>query len=180
LEKLYYENPYMREFTAEILNVIEKDGNFHIELDKTCFYPRDEYYMGDRGFINSVPVVDVYESDGMIYHVIGVKPLKIHRVKCSIDWKKRFEYMQHHMGMHIISGCTTELFNANTVKSDSREEHFSISIDKIVGEEEINKAEALANKIIHENIAVETLHPTNAELKKMSIYNIYFIILKKG
>jgi alanyl-tRNA synthetase len=77
--------------------------------------------------------------------------------------------MQHHLGQHILSGCFSELFSANTLKCDFGEGHFSITIDKALGEDEIKKAESLANKIIHENIIVETLYPTNSELKKMPV-----------
>ncbi len=39
MEKLYYHNQYEKTFTAEVLEVIEKNNEFHIKLDKTYFYP---------------------------------------------------------------------------------------------------------------------------------------------
>ena len=39
MEILYYENPYLREFTAEIVDVQECDGKYRVTLDKTAFFP---------------------------------------------------------------------------------------------------------------------------------------------
>ena len=39
MEKLYYEDQYLKEFTAEITNIIQKENNFHIQLDRSAFFP---------------------------------------------------------------------------------------------------------------------------------------------
>ncbi|WP_027626499.1 alanyl-tRNA editing protein [Clostridium lundense] len=168
MTKLYYENPYVREFTAEIINILEKDNKYHIELDKTYFYPGDENQPNDIGYINSADVLYVYEQDSKIYHVVEVKPLKIHKVKCIINWTKRYDYMQQHLGQHILSASFTELFNANTLNIHLNDNYSYIDIDKIIGIGEIKKVEQMSNKIIFDNINVEILYPTNAELKKLS------------
>lgn len=169
MTKLYYENPYVKEFTAEIINILEKDNKYHVELDKTYFYPGDGNQPNDTGFINSADVLYVYEEDSKIYHVVKVKPLKIHKVKCIINWAKRYDYMQQHLGQHIISASFTELFNANTLNIHLDDNSSYIDIDKIIGIDEIKKVEQMANKIIFDNINVEILYPTNAELKKLSL-----------
>lgn len=169
LEKLYYENPYEREFTAEIINVIEKDNEFHVELDRTYFYPEGGGQPSDTGFINSIPVKYVYEKDDKIYHVLDVKPIKIHRVKCLVDWENRFDNMQQHLGQHILSASLSSLFNANTIGFHLGKTYSTIDIDKVIGIEELKKAEEEANKIVTDNISVEILFPTNSELKKLKL-----------
>lgn len=133
LEKLYYENPYEKEFIAEIINIIEKHNEYHIELDKTYFYPGDENHPNDTGCINSVDVINVYEKDEKTYHVVKVKPLKIHKVKCIIDWEKRYAYMQQNLAQHIISASFSELFNANAINTHFDNDDFYIDIDKTIG-----------------------------------------------
>lgn len=167
--KLYYENQYQRDFTAEITNVLEKDGKYHVELDKTCFYPEGGGQPSDTGFMESTPVTYVYEEDGHIYHVVDIKPSKIHKVKCTIDWERRFDHMQQHLGQHILSSCLVELFNANTVGFHLGTDYTSIDIDKFLENDEIKKAEEIANKIILDNINVEVLYPTSSELKKLKL-----------
>jgi len=172
LEKSYYENPYEKEFTAEIVNFIEKDNKYHIELDKTYFCPSFGEQPQDSGFINNVPVTCVYEDNNKIYHVVDIKPLKIHKVKCTIDWNKKFDYMQQHLGQHILSSCFNELFNANTTTVNLGADISYIDIDRVVEKIEIIKAEELANKVVFDNATVEVLYPTNAELKKLSLKKI--------
>lgn len=169
MEKAYYENPYVKDFTAEIINVIEKDSKYHIELDKTYFYPGDGSQPSDIGYINTYPVIHVYEENDKIYHIVEIKPLKIHKVKCSIDWTKRYYYMQQYLAKHIVSACFSQLFNGITVNFKLGESYSYIDIHKILGRDDIKKAEELANKIILDNINIEILYPNKAELKKLSI-----------
>ncbi|MCY6369339.1 alanyl-tRNA editing protein [Clostridium ganghwense] len=169
MQKLYYENPYKKEFTAEIINILEKDNKYHIELAQTYFYPEGGGQPSDTGYINSIPVTHVYEENEKIYHVTERNPMKIHRVKCSIDCKKRYDHMQHHLGQHIISACFVELFNANTIGFHLGKDSSTIDIDKLLSKDEIRKAEEEANKIIFDNINVEILYPTKTELKKLRL-----------
>lgn len=172
MEKLYYENSYQKDFTAEIINVLEKDSKYHVELDKTYFYPETKSHPCDAGCINGSTVTHVYEQNEKIYHVTEVKPSKIHKVKCSIDWKRKYDYMQQHLGQHIISSCLLQLLNANTVAFHIGDDSSYIDIDKIIGNAEIKNAEEMANKIIFDNIALEILYPTKSELKKLSLKKI--------
>ena len=172
LEKLYYEDPYQKEFTAEVVNVIEKESNYHVELDKTYFYPEGGGQPSDTGYINGAAVTYVYEEDEKIYHIVEVKPLKIHRVKCSIDFEKRYDYMQQHLGQHILSACLSDLFNAATIGFHLGTDSSSIDIDKAISSEELKLAEKKANKIVLDNINIEVLYPTSSELKKLSLKKI--------
>jgi alanyl-tRNA synthetase len=168
LEKLYYENPYQKEFTAEIINVLEKDNKYHIELDRTYFYPESKNHPSDSGYINASPLTHVYEENEKIYHVVEVKPSKIHKVKCIIDWQKKYDYMQQHLGQHIISSCLLQLFNANTVAFHIEKAFSYIDIDRAIDSSQIRTCEEMCNKIIFDNIAIEILYPTKSELKKLS------------
>ncbi|GIM27876.1 hypothetical protein CPJCM30710_05420 [Clostridium polyendosporum] len=169
MQKLYYENQYEKAFTAEIVNIIEKDKEFHIQLDKTYFYPEGGGQPSDTGYIESIPVTMVYENEGVIYHVASKKPIKIHRVKCSIDWDRRFDNMQQHLGQHILSSCFVELFNANTVGFHLGKDYCTIDVDKMLDITQIQEAENLSNNIILDNVPVEFLFPSKSELKKLPI-----------
>jgi alanyl-tRNA synthetase len=169
MEKLYYHNQYEKEFTAEIVNVIEKGSEFHIELDKTYFYPEGGGQPCDTGYLEDIPVTFVYEENGTVYHVVTKRPIKVHRVKCSINWEDRFDNMQQHLGQHILSAAFIQLFNGNTSGFHLGKETCTIDIDKMLNENEVEEAEALANKLIRDNIRVEFLLPTKSELKKLPL-----------
>ena len=84
MKKLFYIDPYIKEFTAEILDIKEIDNKFHVALDQTAFFPGGGGQHGDLGTIGDNKVIDVYENNETIYHVLDKKPIKIHKVKSSI------------------------------------------------------------------------------------------------
>ncbi len=169
MQKLYYEDQYIKEFTAEIVDIKEVDGKFHVVLDKTAFFPGGGGQHGDLGFIDNHSVIDVYEEGGLVYHITEKKPIKIHRVKCSIDWNRRLDGMQQHLGQHVLSGCFFTLFNANTVSVHVGKDISTVDIQGYLDEESIRIAERKANEVIQNNIIVEFLTPNKKELKKLAI-----------
>ena len=169
MEKLYYEDQYLKEFIAEVTEVIEKNNLYYVSLDKTAFFPGGGGQHCDLGYIDNHRVIDVIEEKGKIYHVTEKRPIKIHRVNCKIDWDRRLDGMQQHLGQHVLSGCFFTLFNANTVSVHVGKDISTVDIQGYLDEETIRKAEKMANEIIQENIKVEFLTPSKKELKKLNL-----------
>lgn len=169
MDKLYYEDQYLKEFTAEIIGVIEKNNLYYVSLDKTAFFPGGGGQHCDLGYIDNHKVIDIVEENGEIYHVTQTKPIKIHRVNCKIDWDRRLDGMQQHLGQHVLSGCFFKLFNANTVSIHLGNEISTVDIQGYLDEESIIKAERMANEIIYQNIGVNFLTPSKKELKKLNL-----------
>ena len=169
MDKLYYEDQYLKEFTAEIIGVIEKNNLYYVSLDKTAFFPGGGGQHCDLGYIDNHKVIDIVEENGEIYHVTQTKPIKIHRVSCKIDWDRRLDGMQQHLGQHVLSGCFFKLFNANTVSIHLGNEISTVDIQGYLDEESIRKAERMANEIIYQNISVNFLTPSKKELKKLNL-----------
>ena len=63
MEKLKYIDQYLREITAEIIEILEIDNKFHILLDKTAIFPGGGGQFCDLGKIDSYIVIDVYEKE---------------------------------------------------------------------------------------------------------------------
>ena len=169
MEKLYYKDQYIKEFTSEIVEVIEKGGKFHLVLDKTAFFPGGGGQFCDLGTIDVHNVIDVYEENCKVYHVVEKKPIKIHKVKCSIDWMRREDGMHQHFAQHVLSGCFYTKFKANTVAFHLGKEISTVDIQGVLTTEQIREIESYANEIIGENIYLETLTPSKKELKKIWI-----------
>ena len=70
MKKLYYENQYIKDFKAKIIDVKDIENKLHIALDKTAFFPGGGGQQKDKGQINNYQVIDVYEKENIIYHVI--------------------------------------------------------------------------------------------------------------
>ncbi|RDY24596.1 alanyl-tRNA editing protein AlaX-L [Romboutsia maritimum] len=169
MEKLYYKDQYIKDFTAEIIEVKEVDGKFHVLLDKTAFFPGGGGQFCDLGQIDCHDVIDVYEEDKKVYHVLDKKPIKIHKVKCSIDWDRREDGMHQHFGQHVLSGCFFKTFRANTVGFHLGKEFSTVDIEGYLTEEQIREVEKLANEVIREDIPLEILVPSKKELKKIGL-----------
>ncbi len=175
MANIIYENPYQKEFISEITNIIEKDGKYHIELDNTYFYPESEVQPSDTGYINGTAVSFVYQEGEKIYHVIDKKPSKIHRVTCTIDFEKKFDFMQQNLGQKILSYCFMEMLKANTIKTNIQSNSCYIDLDKIIEITEIRNIEKMANEIISDNHKIETIYATNSELKKICSKKIHTV-----
>lgn len=169
MEKLYYTNQYIKEFVAEIEEILEVNGKYHIVLDKTAFFPGGGGQFCDLGKIDVHDVLDVYEKDNKVYHVVEKKPIKIHKVKCFIDWERREDGMHQHFAQHILSGCFYTLFKKNTTAFHLGSEISTVDIKGPLTIDEIREVERMANDIISENIEVETLIPSKKDLKKIWI-----------
>ena len=167
MEILYYENPYLREFTAEITDIQECDGRFRVTLNKTAFFPGGGGQHCDTGMIGDSKVVEVYEENEMVYHMVEKKPMKLRNVKCTIDRDRRIDGMCQHLGQHVLSGCFFDLFNANTFAIHLGADISTVDILGSLTEEQIREAERLANKVIGDDLPVKSYVPTKAELKKI-------------
>ncbi len=169
MEKLYYIDQYIRNFTAEIEEILEIDNKYHVLLNKTAFFPGGGGQFCDLGKIDINNVINVYEKNGKVYHVLEKRPIKIHKVKCEIDWERRVDGMHQHFGQHVLSGSFFKLLNANTVSFHLGKEVSTVDIQGTLTEEDIRKVEQYANEMISEDIKVETLTPSKKELKKIWI-----------
>jgi alanyl-tRNA synthetase len=70
-DRLYYADPYLREFDATIQRVDTRDGRTVVTLDRTAFYPTSGGQPFDTGTLGPFRVVDVVdEDDGTIAHVV--------------------------------------------------------------------------------------------------------------
>lgn len=154
-EKLFYEDQYIKEFEAKVVEVKESDGKFKVLLDKTAFFPGGGGQAGDRGTLNGEEVVDVIEDGENIYHVVNNKIEEGTAVTGVIDWERRLDGMQQHLGQHVLSGVFFSNYNHNTAGIHLGSDISYVDIVGQVPAEMLRKAELLANKVIGEKHAVK-------------------------
>ena len=104
MEKLYYTDRYKKEFNANVVEILEREGKYLVELDQTAFFPGGGGQFCDRGTLNGIEVVDMLEENGKVYHIIE-ENLSDKQVKGAIDWDRREDGMHQHFGQHVLSGC---------------------------------------------------------------------------
>lgn len=166
-KKIYYDALYQQEFDAAVIRQDVRNGKVQVVLDKTLFYPGGGGQPCDFGTLNSSPVEDVYERNGEIVHVLD-KPLTRETAHGKIDWQRRFELMQQHLGQHILSAVFVRDYGLNTIGLRLEQDALSIDLDGYVKEETAALLETAANQVIYENIPVDVLFPSLEEIQRNS------------
>ena len=163
-EKLYYSDPFLKEFTATVLSCEEAKGGFQVVLDRTAFYPEGGGQPADHGQMDGIAVTDVHEKGGVIFHTCE-KEVEIGKtVACSIDWTRRFDHMQQHSGEHICSGMICEKFHCDNVGFHMGADMVTIDFNAEIGWDELMEIEAKANRYIYENHPIDIQFHRGAEL----------------
>ncbi|MBR5721124.1 MAG: alanyl-tRNA editing protein [Clostridia bacterium] len=166
-EKLFYSDPYLSRFEANVLSCDEINGGFAAVLDKTAFFPTGGGQDCDRGTIDGVFVSDVYEKDGVIFHITE-KPLKAGKtVFGEIDFERRFLFMQNHSGEHILSGTVHRMLGYSNVGFHMGSDFVTVDFDGPMTKEQILEAEEKTNEIIWSDLDILTYFPSEKELEKI-------------
>ena len=168
MEKLYYRRPYVKSFEAVVTDCrTGKNGRFQVTLDRTGFYPEGGGQPGDTGSLGSVKVLDVHEKAGEIIHETD-GPLEAGTaVTGTIDWERRFGYMQNHSGEHIFSGLVHKKYGFDNVGFHMGSEEVTVDFNGVLTAEELEAVEDEVNRKIAENLPVLELYPTAGELDAM-------------
>jgi len=153
-ERLYYEDSYLAEFDARILEV--RDGGLRVTLDRTAFYPASGGQPFDRGALNGVRVTAVEEEDsGNVVHVLESPLPEGNQAHGVIDWPRRFEHMQQHTGQHLLSAVFEQVFGFKTVSFHMGAEASTIDLDApSVTPEQLRAAERRANELAWQDLPV--------------------------
>ena len=168
MEKLYYRRPYVKSFEAVVTDCRPgKNGRFQVTLDRTGFYPEGGGQPGDTGSLGSVKVLDVHEKAGEIIHETD-GPLEAGTaVTGTIDWERRFGYMQNHSVEHIFSGLVHKKYGFDNVGFHMGSEEVTVDFNGVLTAEELEAVENEVNRKIAENLPVLELYPTAGELDAM-------------
>jgi alanyl-tRNA synthetase len=170
-ERLYYNDPYLLEFDASVIETLALDGRFGVVLDRTAFYPTSGGQPNDLGTINNVTLVDCYddEKSGAIVHVLPSSLSETH-VHCRVDAARRSDHMQQHSGQHVLSQAFLELFGWPTVSFHLGTTTCTIDLAAdAVTHEQASKAEDLANKIIQDNRTVSVRYLTDQNIAEAGL-----------
>lgn len=165
--KLYQEDMYMKEFEAEIISV--SDDGKSVVLDATAFAPDAGGQPYDMGMLSGVSVDAVHEKNGIITHVIENDGNKAclrsgMTVHGKIDWNRRFDHMQNHLGEHILSGLFKSEYNLDNKGFHLGEDSATFDIDsKEITQEMLDHIELMANDIVYRALPVQVTVIASAE-----------------
>lgn len=169
-EKVYLQNPYLRQLEARIIEKKYMNNKYYVKTNKTIFYPNlAGGQPGDKGDINGIEVIEVYEDGNDIVHVLKSN-IHSDRAKLTIDWENRFDYMQQHSGQHLLSSVFYKLFNGETIGFYLGKEYVYIDVNiPTISREEIEKVEQFANKIIFSNFIIKSYIVEKEDMYKIPV-----------
>ena len=165
-EKLFYNDAYMSEFDARIVEQGEDDKGFYVILDRTAFFPTEAGQSHDNGKISDTDVIDVLISNDIIRHYVK-EPIDAIDVRCSINFAERFEKMQCHSAEHIISGIIYKKYGFNNVGFHLGADYVTLDIDAPMTRDMLDEIETYANRAVFDNIKIEIEFPSVNELENM-------------
>jgi alanyl-tRNA synthetase len=168
-ERLYTQDTYLREFTAQIVGRQVSGGKPAVALDRTAFYPTGGGQPNDRGTLDGVPVLDVIVEDGIVWHVLAAE-LPGNEVWGILDWSRRFDHMQQHTGQHILSQAFIVTCDAETVAFHMGADASTIDLGRAdLGPDALAAAEAAANAVIDAAYPVTATFVTQDELAQLPL-----------
>jgi len=154
--RLYFEDAYLTEFEARVVDRLTRDGRTGVVLDATAFYPEAGGQPPDRGTLNGVAVADVQEDGDRIVHFLD-GPLAGEAARGRIDWPRRFDHMQQHTGQHILSQAFLETRNGETRSFHLGPDVSTLEIGlRSIEDADLEAVERAANKIVFEDREVKT------------------------
>jgi alanyl-tRNA synthetase len=172
-ERLYYAEPYLRQFEATVTERLSWHGQPAVVLSRSAFYPTGGGQPHDTGWLQGVPVLDVVEreTDKAVIHLLekalpGASAEVDRRVVTGeVDWPRRFDHMQQHTGQHILSQVAERLLDAATVGFHLSEKASTVDLDRpSLNDEQLDQLEGEANCIVFGNRPVVARFVSREEL----------------
>ena len=165
-KKLYWEQPYSRDFTAKIAG----SNGTQVELDQTLFYPRGGGVSCDTGVLGGVKVVETSKEGDKILHTLE-SPANFaigQMVTGKVDWDRRHRLMRMHTAGHLLSALFYSgakcLITGNQIDVDRSRMDFSL---EVFDRSQIESFVKEANKLIADDAPVKSYFLERSEALKI-------------
>ena len=164
-EKLYYQSPYQKTFSAHVVRCTPVGQHYAVVLDRTAFYPEGGGQPCDTGVLDFINILDVQERDGEIVHTTDAPATPGSVVTGGINWDRRFRLMQQHTGEHLVSGIAHRLFQVDNVGFHMGEKFLTVDWNGRLDSLQLATVERLANEAVFRNLPVQAAFLSNEQLK---------------
>ena len=163
-KRLYYEDAYCREFDARVTDCREGKRGWEVTLDQTAFYPEGGGQPADEGTMGEAKVLDVKEGGEEVVHLCD-RPLEPgSTVHGTLDWDRRFRFMQQHSGEHIFSGIVHRIFGYDNIGFHMGKDCVTVDFSGMLSEEDIAQVERAANEAVLADLEILEDYPSREEL----------------
>ena len=176
---MYYEDPYLNEFEAWVVKVINLEGFRCIILDRTCFFPEGGGQLGDVGYIQfssgELKVVDTRAEGDVIVHISSENVEEIKEgdaVRGILDWDTRYERMKQHTASHVLFSAIKRVLDLESLMYmgvEIREDtsRIDISHGEAISKDRLREIERISNEVCLKNRKVKTWATTREEAERI-------------
>ena len=178
-ELLFYEEPYEKEFDAEVIWNGKVNGKNAVILNKTLFYPEGGGQESDTGFLSNSKkwkVMKAEKNGDAVLHFVD-KPISSKKVHGRIDWERRYAMMRHHTATHIINASARGILGSHIWQAgsqlDENEARLDVSHYKRISPDEIKQIEKRANEIVMEGKEVKKYWMKREDAEKKHGFHLY-------
>lgn len=170
---LWYLDCYLREWQAQIVEVVNSENGAEVALDRTAFYPESGGQPTDFGKIvcngTEYNVTASRKAEGAVLHKVDKNGLSAGDVvSCVVDWQRRYTLMRYHTACHILSRVifseTNAMVTGKQIYLDRARIDFSL---KDFDKEKIKSYEEKANEAIQQALGVRWLVMPREEANKI-------------
>jgi alanyl-tRNA synthetase len=171
--RLYYDDSFARDFTAEVLScepvVHGATAAWEVVLDSTALYPTSGGQPHDLGKLGDANVLDVRDDPEEIVHVVD-RQVPLGAVQGCVDWARRFDHMQQHSGQHLLSAMFQERFGRPTVSFHLGNDISTIDLRGGEPSEDILEgAERAANRVIFDDRPLNVRYGTAEQFAELGV-----------
>ena len=152
--RLYYQDAHLREFSAHVVSCEPEKDHWAVVLDQTAFYPEGGGQPGDTGTLDSVRVLNTHARGEEIVHDCDAPLTPGSAVQGTIDWARRFDYMQQHSGEHIVSGIIHRRFGHENVGFHMGADMVTIDFSGMLTMDDVREIEREANEAVWANLPI--------------------------
>ena len=178
-ERLYHSDAYLRTFDAVVQAQDARADGLWLRLDCTAFYPTGGGQPHDLGTLRAqektVRVLDVLaDAAGDVWHRVDGELPAGSAVQGEIDWARRLDHMQQHLGEHVLAGSLHQLTGGFTHGLHIGQEVNTIDVTLPDGRtrltaEEVTSLELLANQRVQQDDPVKCWFPDAQEMQALPL-----------
>ncbi|MEG1523443.1 MAG: alanyl-tRNA editing protein [Clostridia bacterium] len=169
-EKLYNSDSHLAVCTATVRACEPCKEGFAVLLDQTILFPAGGGQPTDLGTVGDATVLACRDEGEEVVHLLDRALAVGKKVTVSLNWPRRFDYMQQHTGEHLLSFAFYKLFGVHNVGFHLADTYTTIDFDNPLNPEAITQAEMLANSYVWRNLSVTaTLYPDEAAITRLPL-----------
>ena len=174
-ERLYYDDAYLTEFDARVVECVPDGESYRLRLDRSAFYPTSGGQPHDTGTLNDAHVLDVLVGeDGDVWHIADAPLAAGEAAHGKIDWPRRFDHMQQHAWDHMIASALWRLLGGVTIGLHVSHDVSTIDVAMPEGvtrisPEDIRRVEADVNERIQRDVPIRCWFPDPEALKTLPL-----------